>query len=127
MFVYFCRWVGYSCGDIFDHSIICSFCIIDLYLQKGIGSFKIFRMPWLIMIKNSKKGADTILQASFFFFALLYSIWNWIEGFIELTFGFFFFLWGVGGGGVGVVISSVYFFIWETFLTFLPTVWFTYI
>uniref|UniRef100_A0A7N2MFA1 Protein DETOXIFICATION n=1 Tax=Quercus lobata TaxID=97700 RepID=A0A7N2MFA1_QUELO len=26
-----------------------------LYLQKGIGSFKIFRMPWLIMIKNSKK------------------------------------------------------------------------
>ena len=76
------------------------------------------------MIKNSKKGADTVLLA--LFFPLLYSIWNWIEGFIELTFGFFFLGWG--GGGVGwVVISSVYFFIWETFLTFLPTVWFTYI
>ena len=41
------------------------------------------------MIKNSKKGADTVLLA-LFFFPLLYSIWNWIEGFIELTFGFFF-------------------------------------
>ena len=47
------------------------------------------------MIKNSKKGADTVLLA-LFFFPLLYSLWNWIEGFIELTFGFFFF---VGGGG----------------------------
>ena len=55
------------------------------------------------MIKNSKKGADTVLLA-LFFFPLLYSIWNWIEGFIELTFGFF----CVWGGG-GVVWSLVQF------------------
>uniref|UniRef100_A0A7N2MFT4 Protein DETOXIFICATION n=1 Tax=Quercus lobata TaxID=97700 RepID=A0A7N2MFT4_QUELO len=48
-----------------------------LYLQKGIGSFKIFRMPWLIMIKNSKKGADTVLPALilfYFYCFILYGI-----------------------------------------------------